>query len=289
MPDNFLFSYASFDDVSRPFLEWQRSGEAGRVPAFGQDLALEFDFSKRFCTGWVDFANRRSCACPDNATVDDKYENCLKCRNLTGFNPAFYHAAAVSEQQQQINQTPHYLYLAYFTPGVVKVGISQEVRGNKRLLEQGARAAVKLETFDSALVARQYEAKIAGLYGIAETVPMSKKFDLLHAAFDRVAAEAELTGLLARIEQALGVKFDKRESVNTENYFYDGNPVDVTTVVDMTGSPIAGRVVACIGTILITGYDERLLAYNLKKYLGYRAQRTERIELELPSEQLALF
>ncbi len=118
---------------------------------------------------------------------------------------------------------------------------------------------------------------------------MSKKFDLLHAAFDRVAAEAELTGLLARIEQALGVKFDKRESVNTENYFYDGNPVDVTTVVDMTGSPIAGRVVACIGTILITGYDERLLAYNLKKYLGYRAQRTERIELELPSEQLALF
>ncbi len=289
MPDNFLFSYASFDDVSRPFLEWQRSGEAGRVPAFGQDLALEFDFSKRFCTGWVDFTNRRSCACPDEAVVDDKYENCLKCRNLTGFNPAFYHAAAVSEQQQQINQTPHYLYLAYFAPGVVKVGISQQARGNKRLLEQGARAAVKLETFDSALVARQYEAKIARLDGVLETVPSAKKFGLLRAAFDQAAAEAELAGMLARIEQTLNVRFEKREPVDTEKYFYNDNPVDITTAVDMTGSPIAGSVVACIGTILITKYGDRLLAYNLKKYFGYRAQQAEHIELELPSEQLALF
>ena len=113
--------------------------------------------------GWVDFDNHCSQVCPDGATVDEKYENCLKCRNRTGFNPAFYHADSVSAQQEKINQQPHFVYLAYFAPGVIKVGISQEERGIRRLLEQGARLAVKLETFASALIARQYEAKIAGL------------------------------------------------------------------------------------------------------------------------------
>ena len=142
MPDDFLLSYASFDAENRPFLEWQIDGKIGRAETFGQELSFAFDFSQKFCTGWVDFANHCSQTCPEQATVETKYENCVKCRNRTGFNPAFYHATEVSEQQQQINQQPHYLYLAYFAPGVMKVGISQEARGLRRLLEQGARSVL---------------------------------------------------------------------------------------------------------------------------------------------------
>ena len=163
MPEEFLLSYTSFDTESRPFLEWQVDGKAERGDVLGRELSLEFDFSTKYCTGWLDFDNHCSQACPDGATVDEKYENCLKCRNRTGFNPAFYHADSVSAQQEKINQNPHFLYLAYFSPEVIKVGISQEARGIRRLLEQGARVALKLETFASALIARQYEAKIAKL------------------------------------------------------------------------------------------------------------------------------
>lgn len=290
MPDNFLFSYTSFDDASQPFLEWQQDGEVGRVPAFGQNLALEFDFSKKFCTGWVDFANHCSQACPEQATVETKYENCVKCRNRTGFNPAFYHAAEVSEQQQQINQQPHYLYLAYFAPGAVKVGISQEARGLRRLLEQGARLALKLETFGSALVARQYEAKIASLSGIMETVAVSKKLGLIKQPLNTTAAEQTLADALVRIQQKLGLDFPNQTPIMCEDYFQTAS-VDLTRVILMKDkSQLVGHVLSVIGSIAITEYDGNLLGYNLKKYIGYRAQKiTEPIELELPSEQLTLF
>ena len=55
-------------------------------------------------------------------------------------------------------------------------------------------------------------------------------------------------------------------------------------------SQLVGHVLSIIGSIAITEYDDNLLGYNLKKYIGYRSQKiTEPIELELPSEQLTLF
>lgn len=290
MPDDFLLSYVSFNSDNQPLLEWQVDSEVGRCNTLEQELSFEFDLSQRFCTGWVDFANRCSQACPEQATVETKYENCVKCRDRTGFNPAFYHATEVSEQQQQINQQPHYLYLAYFAPGVMKVGISQEVRGLRRLLEQGARLALKLETFSSALIARQYEAKIAALDGVLETVPASKKLELIKQEFDRTDGERKLSEKIAEIEGKLGVSFPKAELIVCEDYFQTAG-VDLTRVVLMKDEPqLVGRVLSVIGSIAITEYDGNLLAYNLKKYVGYRARKiTGNVELELPSEQLTLF
>lgn len=244
IPSEFLLSYASFNADNKPFIECQVGDKIERHELFGQDLSLKFDFSVKYCAGWVDFENRCSQICPDYATVDEKYENCLKCRDKTGFNPAFYNANSVSAQQEKINQNPHFVYLAYFAPNVIKVGISQEERGIRRLLEQGARLAIKLETFSSALIARQYEAKISKLDGIVETLPVHKKMELIKQPFDRAAGEKELRQKLLEIEQKIGV----------------------------------------------TDYGGQLLAYNIKKLIGYRAQKVSgEIELDLPTEQLTLF
>mgnify|MGYP000906430086 FL=1 len=290
MPDDFLLAYASFNADNQPFIDCQIGDEIKRWELFGQDLSLEFDFSTKYCTGWVDFENHCSQICPDSATVDGKYENCLKCRDRTGFNPAFYNADSVSAQQERINQNPHFVYLAYFAPGVIKVGISQEERGIRRLLEQGARLALKLETFSSALIARQYEAKIARLDGVVETMPIHKKLELIKQPFDRADGEEKLRQKLLEIEQKIGVSFPKSELIPCEDYFHTAG-VDLTRVVLMKDqNQLAGRVRSIIGPILIADYDGQLLAYNLKKFIGYRAQKiTEPIELELPSEQLTLF
>jgi len=290
MPDDFLLTYASFNADNQPFIDCQIGDEIKRRELFGQDLSLEFDFSTKYCTGWVDFENHCSQICPDSATVDGKYENCLKCRDRTGFNPAFYNADSVSAQQEKINQNPHLVYLAYFAPGVIKVGISQEERGIRRLLEQGARLAVKLETFSSALIARQYEVKIAGLDGIVETMPIHKKLEFIKQPFDRADGEKKLQQKLLEIEQKIGVSFPRSELILCEDYFHTTD-VDLTSVVLMKDQPqLVGHVLSVIGSIAITEYDGNLLGYNLKKYIGYRAQKiTEPIELELPSEQLTLF
>lgn len=290
MPDDFLFAYASFNADNQPFIDCQIDGEIKRRELFGQDLSLEFDFSTKYCIGWVDFENHCSQICPDSATVDGKYENCLKCRDRTGFNPAFYNADSVSAQQEKINQNPHFVYLAYFAPGVIKVGISQEERGIRRLLEQGARLTLKLETFASALIARQYEAKIARLDGIVETMPIHKKLELIKQPFDRADGEEKLRQKLLEIEQKIGVSFPKSELITCEDYFHTAG-VDLTRVVPMKDqNQLAGRVRSIIGPILIVDYDGQLLAYNLKKFIGYQAQTIDGvISIEIPSTQLALF
>ena len=290
LPSEFLLSYSSFNTNNKPFVECQVGDKIERHELFGQNLSLEFDFSVKYCTGWVDFENRCSQICPDHATVDEKYENCLKCRDKTGFNPAFYNASSVSAQQEKINQNPHFVYLAYFAPNVIKVGISQEERGIRRLLEQGARLAIKLETFSSALIARQYEAKISKLDGIAETLPVYKKMELIKQPFDRAIGERELQQKLLEIEQKIGVSFPKSEIIPCEDYFQTAG-VDLSRVVLMKNySQLVGHVRSVIGSIVITGYDGQLLAYNIKKLIGYRAQKVDReIELDLPTEQLTLF
>ena len=290
MPDDFLLAYASFNADNQPFIDCQIGDEIKRRELFGQDLSLEFDFSTKYCTGWIDFENHCSQICPDSATVDGKYENCLKCRDRTGFNPAFYNADSVSVQQEKISQNPHFVYLAYFAPGVIKVGISQEERGIRRLLEQGARLALKLETFSSALIARQYEAKIADLDGVVETMPIYKKLELIKQHFDRADGEEKLRQKLLEIEQKIGVSFPRSELILCEDYFQTAS-VDLTRVILMKDkSQLVGHVLSVIGSIAITDYDSNLLAYNLKRYIGYCAQKiTEPIELELPNEQLTLF
>lgn len=290
LPSEFLLSYASFNSDNKPFVECQVGDKIERHELFGQDLSLKFDFSVKYCAGWVDFENRCSQICPDHATVDEKYENCLKCRDKTGFNPAFYNASSVSVQQEKINQNPHFVYLAYFAPNVIKVGISQEERGIRRLLEQGARLAIKLETFSSALIARQYEAKISKLDGIAETLPVYKKLELIKQPFDRAAGERELRQKLLEIEQKIGVSFPKSELIPCEDYFQTAG-VDLPRVVLMKDySQLVGHVRSVIGSIVVTDYDGQLLAYNIKKLIGYRAQKVdEEIELDLPTEQLTLF
>lgn len=290
LPSEFLLSYASFNADNKPFVECQVGDKIERHELFGQDLSLEFDFSVKYCTGWVDFENRCSQICPDHATVDEKYENCLKCRDKTGFNPAFYNVSSVSVQQEKINQNPHFVYLAYFAPNVIKVGISQEERGIRRLLEQGARLAIKLETFSSALIARQYEAKISKLDGIAETLPASKKMELIKQPFDHADGERELRQKLLEIEQKIGVSFPKSELIPCEDYFQTTG-VDLSRVVLMKDySQLVGHVRSIIGSIVITDYSGQPLAYNIKKFIGYRAQKVDGvIDIEIPSTQLALF
>ena len=53
---------------------------------------------------------------------------------------------------------------------------------------------------------------------------------------------------------------------------------------------LAGDIVGVVGSFAIAKYQENLLAYDLKKYIGRKfSQHDGEIELELPSEQLTLF
>lgn len=289
LPQRFLLSYVGFDSANSPIIDIQVGQEISRKQLLGKNLSLSFDTSIRYCTGWVDMEKRQASPCLDNTTVEPKHDQCIVCRNKTGFNPAFYHAKTISKQQESINRQPHYLYIVYFSDGIIKVGISQEARGLRRIYEQGARAAIKLETFPSANIARDYEAKIAALPGIVEHVASSKKLALLTAGFDESKAGQQLEQVKQQIERSLGLAFGDSEFISTSAAF-NSNDLDLTSVIVMKNQPqLAGVVRAVIGSTAILQHQDHLLAYNLKSLIGYHAELVDTIELDLPSEQMTLF
>lgn len=254
-------------------------------------MTLRFDTSQRFCTGWGDIATGERFACPDHNAVDSKYEQCPACQKRTGFNPAFYHATSVSEQQEARNLEPHILYLAHFASGTVKVGISYAARGNSRLLEQGARSALILDTFPTAHIARQYEAKIAKLAGIAETIQLRKKISSLSEPYDKEKAAKELLETRSRIEAALGTTFTKNHVRSFDALFFPTGMPDLKHANDLTEQNlISGKIIGALGSLFFSQQQHEIFFLPMKKYVGYSAKLSyDEIPLAAPARQTSLF
>ncbi|MDR0591516.1 MAG: DUF2797 domain-containing protein [Candidatus Nomurabacteria bacterium] len=287
-----LFTYFSFDKDGRPYYRLtDGSGEIStHIIKYDEDLTLEFDQTRRFCTGGHDLGTYDSWACPTHAEVDKKYEQCKQCMDKTGFNPAFYYSDEISDQQAEYNQQPHNLYLAYFDDGNLKVGISHTRRGLARLLEQGARAAIVLDEFTSANVARQYEAKIARLDWVNENVKLSKKIDILGCLeYDPGHAASQLKTAKHRIDSELGVTLGSDEVIDL-NRFY-GDTTSLKNLNDMSEQGvISGKILACVGSILIAENDGEKLLLPIKKFVGYNATISDGVKsVELAPKQFSLF
>lgn len=255
----------------------------------GRTISLSFDLSTRFCTGWHDITTGKSYPCPEHATTDKKYSVCPACQKRTGFNPAFYHSQTVSPQQEARNADPHHLYLAYMGEGYIKVGISWHKRGIQRLLDQGARAGLILETFPTALIARQYEAKIVTFADIHETTATRTKLALLSVPFSEPTAREQLLTTKHTIEQAFSISLSGGDVLFFDTFYAGGaiSPGEITLPPTPT---ISGNVTALIGDILLTDYDGRRLGMPLKQYIGYPVDITNDItKLDLDPQQLQLF
>lgn len=237
----------------------------------GESFTLDFDAGTRYCGGWHDLATAESFPCPDAAELPDQYDQCRRCQQKTGFNPAFYNAASVSEQQQKRNAEPHILYLAHFAPGVVKVGISWHKRGIRRLLDQGARSALIIKTYPTADIARQYEAKTAALPGIAETLQVRQKHQYLKRPYDAAAGDAELRAARERLIRDIGLHPDDNDPMHLDSCYLGDNPLHPQDLVDITQQRISGTCIGMIGSVLVMAQDDLQYSLPLSKLTGYKA------------------
>lgn len=293
MPEagEYLFSNVGFSRSEQPYVSLQRNTTFSDINPFGTILTLRFDTSQRFCIGWGDIATGERFTCPELQSISEKYEQCSSCQQRTGFNPAFYHATSVSTQQQARNAEPHILYLAYFSPTIIKVGISHAARGNARLLEQGARAAIILDTFPSADIARQYEAKIAALPGIVETVQVRKKAEAMRTAHNQQIAEQALLRTVEMIKDSLGTTFTGNAIYTFESHYFPHEPLALHTAIDTSEQAIiSGNVAGMLGTFLFCKQQDTTVFIPLKKFIGYKVTVSNSEEkIALPEQQLSLF
>ena len=293
MPEEgvYLLTHVGFTHSGEPILSLQRSGTMYRFNPVGRIMSLRFDPSQRYCTGWYDMRASESHPCPDAASIAEKYDQCSACQQRTGFNPAFYNASSVSSQQEDRNQEPHILYLAHFGKGITKVGISHAARGDARLLEQGARSAIILDTFPTALVARQYEAKIAAMPGIAETIQLRKKILSLSQSYNQADAHAELQSVRTNVELALKTSFSEGAPRSFDDIYFPSDTPDLSQSFDTSNhSGISGHITGMLGPLLFSTQDDTPLFLPIKKYTGYNVTLSYTpFDIPLPSQQMSFF
>lgn len=293
-----ILAQAGFNKNNKPrlLLANNKIGEIEEfLPQNNQNITIKFNLSTRYCTGWHDLKTGENFTCPDKAILDNKYNQCSKCQNKTGFNPAFYHASSVSPQQQERNNQPHFVYLAYFSDEHIKVGISFHQRGIARLLEQGARAYLPLGEFATADIARSYEAKISKLPNIYENIKNNLKIKLLNSGFDKQKACNKLIQVRTFIEENLKVTFDKNSPEDLSNYY--GNFINSKNIilVEDCQNPkneliFSGKLIAQIGCNWLAEMQGELLLLPIKKYVGYQIEINDSLtDIKMPDVQGSLF
>ena len=188
----------------------------------------------------------------------------------TGFNPSFYYADFISAQQRAYNLTPHFTYLAYFSPKHVKAGISSETRGIERLLEQGARAARIVGRFGCADDARELEAALCAQPGILETMRASKKVDLLvNERFDFVEAKAVLDDVVER----LGLEGAEPAQDLSPHYFGGPSPdCHDLQVPEGHDGECGGRCIGMVGGALVFQQEGTNYVVSVKEWESHEVE-----------------
>ncbi|MFF8729948.1 DUF2797 domain-containing protein [Streptomyces sp. NPDC015171] len=162
-----------------PVLEWT----GGRRSALPRGKRIAFAVPEggvRTCTG------ARGHACPVRAAVPgrSKGARCEECARLD-------RAHSVAADTLADDPRPYRVYLAWFGPGLVKVGITASERGPARLLEQGAVCFSWLGT-GPLMAARRTEELLRAALRVPGRIPYAEKRAVrsaLPATEDERAAE----------------------------------------------------------------------------------------------------
>lgn len=260
--------------------------------------------SKRICIGSYNLGTKQEEPCKTfQDLTDSRFIRCKECETLTGFNDCVRcnGLSCVTKVEKAIHycNEDHAVYLAYFPGGVVKVGTSQFQRKEKRILEQGAIAAIFICKCDGKL-AREIEYYI-GRTGIKTRVNADYKLKNLYNDQSEVTIKGILMQTLndltydvlqpytfAKIDPLFFSQYHRFQKIKEE---LEGSQGQLT--LDFLGqsmsnreydyhkdfTTIDGEVVTCVGNTLVIKKSRGVSAYDLSKIKGYVIQyQTSNVE-----------
>ncbi|MFJ5224094.1 DUF2797 domain-containing protein [Streptomyces sp. NPDC088400] len=225
----------------------RNSGPSGRERrdsplAYGRDLGFRAVGARR-CAG------ARGNACPVAAPIAGRSTGgqCPECARLD-------RAHSVAADTVADDPRTYRVYLAWFGPGMVKVGITAEERGPARLLEQGAVAFSWLGR-GPLMAARRTEELLRAALGVPDRIPYAAKRAVRSALpvraeraveIERLHAQAvALDGWPESLERVGFVGFDHVELFGLDGAGAAPATGVVTELAD--GGVVSGRLVAAAG------------------------------------------
>ncbi|MFJ8863585.1 DUF2797 domain-containing protein [Streptomyces sp. NPDC102451] len=172
-----------------PVLGWARGDGSGRgrvsVLAYGKELGFRAE-GERHCVG------ARGNPCPVGAVVPVRSTGarCAECARLD-------RAHSVAADTIADDPRTYRVYLAWFGPGMVKVGITGEARDAARLREQGAVVFSWLGR-GPLMAARRTEELLRSALGVPDRIPYARKRAVRGELPGAAERAAEIEGLYRR-------------------------------------------------------------------------------------------
>ncbi|MFK4146207.1 DUF2797 domain-containing protein [Streptomyces sp. NPDC004065] len=243
-------------DRGGPVLVWR--GGAVSPLRWGKRVAFQVvEGGVRTCVG------ARGNACPGRAAVPGRSTGarCEECARLD-------RAHSVAADTIADDPRPYHVYLAWFGPGMVKVGITAVERGPARLLEQGA-VCFSLLGAGPLMAARRTEQLLRSALGVPDRIPYSAKravrSGLPASAAERTAEIADVharAGALGGLPESLE-RLPFRPVDHAQVFGLEGLPAAVGEVSELVaGGVVSGELVAAAGPDLhlASGPDPHLAA-----------------------------
>ncbi|MEV0277954.1 DUF2797 domain-containing protein [Streptomyces sp. NPDC050610] len=282
-------------DHSGPALSWRHPTRGERSSPLPPDRPLAFAFGKRRSCVGVRRGGRHT-PCPEGTTLlpSAVSAQCPPCARLD-------RSHSVAADTIADDPRPYDVYLAWFGPDLIKVGITATEREGVRLLEQAALSYALLGR-GPLMSARRAEAVLGAALAVPDRFPYASKRSARHALPAQPLRAAQLADLherargLSGLPESLSI-MDFRP-VHHDAAFHLGRlrPPD-GTVEPAAGRTLAGAVAAVAGPDLyITTADGRLLLTDARQLAGWPlgaapsgAATTVTVRAPAPSAPDALF
>lgn len=226
-----------------PQLGWSRGADRRvSVLAYGDRLGFRV-VGERHCVG----ARRNVCPLGAEVPVRSTGGRCAECARLD-------RAHSVAADTMLDDPRAYRVYLAWFGPGMVKVGITREERGAARLREQGAVVFSWLGR-GPLMAARRTEEVLRAALGVPDRIPYARKRGVrarLPGAEERSAEVAELYGRAVELEGRGWPESLERLPLDVADhggiFGLDRAPAAARAVSELVaGGVVAGRLVAAAG------------------------------------------
>ncbi|MGW6708627.1 DUF2797 domain-containing protein [Streptomyces sp. NPDC054956] len=235
--------------------------ERSSLLVYGQALAFAAR-GERHCLG-VRRAGRRT-PCPTARVVSGRTGNaqCPECARLD-------RSFSVAADTNAADPRTYRVYLAWFGPGLVKVGITAEERGSARLLEQGAVTWAWLGR-GPLMAARRTEELLRAALGVPDRIAYARKRAVRGHLPPESERAADVAGLHAGAAALEGwpeslERLECEVTDHGEPFGLGELPVSARVITEMVaGGTVAGRLVGAAGPDLHFAdglvVDTRLLA-----------------------------
>ncbi|HEX9540452.1 MAG TPA: DUF2797 domain-containing protein [Streptosporangiaceae bacterium] len=250
----------------RPGLGRQGQPEHKRVLALGQRIDWTLRGARGCCGIWT---GSHRIACPLNSALEDGTDpQCAACA-------AADRGKALARDAITDDGRTYGLYLAWFGPGLLKIGLTAAERGRDRLLEQGAIAYTMLAAGPYPGI--RYAERLISASGLArERIPAHAKSTAwwaLPAAAGRsteiTVTRARITGQMtwpASVEETSGPVVDQAGDFGLDRAF-PSSWDEVTAVTG--GARPAGKVIAIVGRQILLDTSPGHLLIDMRRVAGW--------------------